>query len=220
QAMEREVIAALGKGQPDEIMSSAFKLKVTREDIQTLRNLCWINDEVINFYLHLVVERNKNEGYPAVHAFSTFFYSKLSAWGYKAVRRWTRNVDLFKQDIILVPIHLRLHWTLAVIDVRQKVIKHFDSMGQKGDAICHILLKYLQEESRDKRNVELNISEWTIHSMAAHEIPQQLNGSDCGVFTCKYADYVSRDKPMNFTQTHMPYFRRRMVWEIIHQHLL
>lgn len=46
QAMEREVIAAFGKGEPDEIMSSAFKLKVTREDIQTLMNLCWLNDEV------------------------------------------------------------------------------------------------------------------------------------------------------------------------------
>ncbi|XP_074009717.1 sentrin-specific protease 2 [Numenius arquata] len=220
EAMEREVIAAFGKGEPDEIMSSAFKLKVTREDIHTLRNLCWLNDEIINFYMRLVVERNKKEGYPAVHAFSTFFYSKLSSEGYKVVTRWTRNVDLFKQDIILVPIHLRLHWTLAVIDIREKIIKYFDSMGQKGDAICQILLKYLQEESREKRNVELNISEWTIHSMAPHEIPQQLNGSDCGVFTCKYADYISRDKPMNFTQTHMPYFRRKMVWEIIHQQLL
>ncbi|PKU30331.1 sentrin-specific protease hypothetical protein [Limosa lapponica baueri] len=140
QAMEREVIAAFGKGEPDEIMSSAFKLKVTREDIHTLRNLCWLNDEIINFYMRLVVERNKKEGYPAVHAFSTFFYSKLSAGGYKAVARWTRNMDLFKQDIILVPVHLRLHWTLAVIDVREKIIKHFDSMGQKGDAICQILL--------------------------------------------------------------------------------
>lgn len=46
QATEREVIAALGKGEPDEVMSSAFKLRVTREDIRTLRNLCWLNDEV------------------------------------------------------------------------------------------------------------------------------------------------------------------------------
>ena len=44
--MEREVIAAFDSGEPDEIMSSAFKLKVTREDIHTLRNLCWLNDEV------------------------------------------------------------------------------------------------------------------------------------------------------------------------------
>ena len=27
-----------------------------------------------------------------------------------------------------------------------------------------------------------------------------MNGSDCGMFTCKYADYISRDKPITFTQ--------------------
>lgn len=41
----------------------------------------------------------------------------------------------------------------------------------------------------------------TLHLLCVHqEIPQQLNGSDCGVFICKYADYISRDKPMTFTQ--------------------
>ncbi|NWQ90291.1 SENP2 protease, partial [Burhinus bistriatus] len=220
QAMEREVIAAFGKGDPDEIMSSAFKLKVTREDIHTLRNLCWLNDEIINFYMGLVMERSKKEEYPAVHAFSTFFYPKLISGGYKAVGRWTRGVDVFKQDIVLVPVHLRAHWTLAVIDIRKKTIKYFDSLGQKGDKICQTLFQYLQEESKEKRNVELNISEWTLHSMGPHEIPQQLNGSDCGVFVCKFADYISRGKPMNFSQTHMPYFRKKMVWEIIHQQLL
>ncbi|XP_075616842.1 sentrin-specific protease 2 isoform X1 [Balearica regulorum gibbericeps] len=220
EAMEREVTAAFGEGEPDEIMSSAFKLKVTREDIQTLMNLCWLNDEVINFYMALLVERNKKEGYPAVYAFSTFFYPKLVSGGYKAVRRWTRGVDLFKQDLILVPIHLRVHWALVVIDVTKKTIKYFDSMGQKGNKICEILFQYLQEESREKRNLELTFLEWTLRSMEPHEIPQQLNGSDCGVFMCKYADCISRDKPITFTQNHMPYFRRKMVWEIIHQQLL
>lgn len=46
QDMEREVMAALGEGKPDEIMSSAFKLRLTREDIQTLGNRRWLNDEV------------------------------------------------------------------------------------------------------------------------------------------------------------------------------
>ncbi|NXT01552.1 SENP2 protease, partial [Jacana jacana] len=220
QAMEREIIAALGKGQPDEIMSSAFKLKVTREDLQTLRNLCWLNDEVINFYMNLVIERNKKEGYPAVHAFSTFFFPKLYSGGYKAVARWTKNVDLFKYDIILVPIHLRSHWALVVINIREKTVKYFDSMEQKGDYICKTLLKYLNDESRVKRNVVINILEWTVHSMESHEIPQQYNGSDCGVFMCQYANYAACNKPMNFKQAHMPYFRKRMVWEIIHQELL
>ncbi|XP_067158211.1 sentrin-specific protease 2-like isoform X2 [Apteryx mantelli] len=219
-AMEREVTAAFNEGEPNETMSSAFKLKVTREDIHTLRNLHWLNDEIINFYMNLLVERNKKERYPALYAFSTFFYPKLISGGYKAVKRWTRGVDLFKQDLILVPIHLRVHWALAVIDVRRKSIKYFDSVGQKGDKICETLIRYLQEESKEKRNLELSLSEWILRSMESHEIPQQLNGSDCGVFMCKYADYISRDKPITFTQNNMPYFRRKMVWEIIHQQLL
>uniref|UniRef100_A0A8D0G1N0 Ubiquitin-like protease family profile domain-containing protein n=1 Tax=Strix occidentalis caurina TaxID=311401 RepID=A0A8D0G1N0_STROC len=63
--------------------------------------------QIVNFYMCLLVERSKKKGYPAVHAFSTFFYPKLISAGYDAVRRWTRDVDLFKKDLILVPIHSR-----------------------------------------------------------------------------------------------------------------
>ena len=32
------------------------------------------------------------------------------------------------------------------------------------------------------------------------EIPQQMNGSDCGMFTCKFAEYLSRRARISFTQ--------------------
>ncbi|XP_069928540.1 sentrin-specific protease 2 isoform X3 [Oryctolagus cuniculus] len=176
--------------------------------------------EVINFYMNLLVERNKKQGYPVLHAFSTFFYPKLKSGGYQAVKRWTKGVNLFEQELILVPIHRKVHWSLVVMDLRKKCLKYLDSMGQKGHRICEILLQYLQDESKTKRNIDLNLLEWTHYSMKPHEIPQQLNGSDCGMFTCKYADYISRDKPITFTQHQMPLFRKKMVWEILHQQLL
>ncbi|XP_066096957.1 sentrin-specific protease 2 isoform X4 [Saccopteryx bilineata] len=218
--MEKEISNALGHGPQDEILSSAFKLRITRGDIQTLRNYHWLNDEIINFYMNLLVERNKKQGYPVLHAFSTFFYPKLKSGGYQAVKRWTKGVNLFEQELILVPIHRKVHWSLVVIDLRKKCLKYLDSMGQKGHRICEILLQYLQDESKTKRNTDLNLLEWTHYSMKPHEIPQQLNGSDCGMFTCKYADYMSRDKPITFTQHQMPLFRKKMVWEILHQQLL
>uniref|UniRef100_A0A2K6M5Y2 Ubiquitin-like protease family profile domain-containing protein n=1 Tax=Rhinopithecus bieti TaxID=61621 RepID=A0A2K6M5Y2_RHIBE len=218
--MEKEISNALGHGPQDEILSCAFKLRITRGDIQTLKNYHWLNDEVINFYMNLLVERNRKQGYPALHVFSTFFYPKLKSGGYQAVKRWTKGVNLFEQEIILVPIHRKVHWSLVVIDLRKKCLKYLDSMGQKGHRICEILLQYLQDESKTKRNSDLNLLEWTHYSMKPHEIPQQLNGSDCGMFTCKYADYISRDKPITFTQHQMPLFRKKMVWEILHQQLL
>ncbi|EPQ19107.1 Sentrin-specific protease 2 [Myotis brandtii] len=146
--MEKEISNSLGHGPQDEILSSAFKLRITRGDIQTLRNFHWLSDEVINFYMNLFMERNKKQGYPVLHAFSTFFYPKLKSGGYQAVKRWTKGVNLFEQELILVPIHRK-------------------------------------DENKTKRNVDLNLLEWTHYSMKPHENPQQLNGSDCGMFTCK-----------------------------------
>lgn len=40
--------------------------------------------------------------------------------------------------------------------------------------------------------------------LSLKEIPQQMNGSDCGMFACKYADCITKDKPINFTQVKPP----------------
>jgi len=44
--------------------------------------------------------------------------------------------------------------------------------------------------------------------------PKQMNGSDCGMFSCMYAEYLSRKAKINFSQSDMPYFRRKMAYEI------
>jgi len=46
------------------------------------------------------------------------------------------------------------------------------------------------------------------------KIPQQMNGSDCGMFACTFAEYICRGAGITFTQQDMPYFRRKMVYEI------
>ncbi|XP_067095899.1 sentrin-specific protease 1 [Osmerus mordax] len=220
EAMEGDVSRALRGGGQDEVLSEGFRLTITRKDLHTLSHLNWLNDEVINFYMNLLVERSKEPSLPSVHTFNTFFFPKLRSAGYSAVRRWTKKMDIFSVDILLVPVHLGVHWCLSVMDLRKKSITYFDSMGGTNDEACRILLKYLQQESKDKKGKELDTSDWTLQSKRRNEIPQQMNGSDCGMFTCKYAEYITKDKPITFTQKHMPYFRRRMVWEILNRRLL
>ena len=36
----------------------------------------------------------------------------------------------------------------------------------------------------------MDLSNWS--QVIAKQIPQQMNGSDCGMFTCKFAEYLSR----------------------------
>ncbi|KAJ8397075.1 hypothetical protein AAFF_G00011290 [Aldrovandia affinis] len=220
EAMQGEVSRALRGGSQDEVLSEGFRLTITRKDIQTLSHLNWLNDEVINFYMNMLVERSRRQDLPSVYTFNTFFYPKLRSTGFSAVRRWTKKVDIFASDILLVPVHLGVHWCLSVVDFRKKRVTYFDSMGGSNDEACRILLKYLEQESQDKKGKVLDASDWVLQSKKRNEIPQQMNGSDCGMFTCKYAEYITKDRPITFTQKHMPYFRRRMVWEILNQKLL
>uniref|UniRef100_A0A671U4C2 SUMO specific peptidase 1 n=1 Tax=Sparus aurata TaxID=8175 RepID=A0A671U4C2_SPAAU len=200
EEMEADVNRALRGGGSHEVLSEGFGLSLTRKDLQTLSNLNWLNDEVINFYMNLLVERSKDPNLPSVNTFNTFFYPKLRCSGYSTVRRWTKKMDIFAKDILLVPVHLGVHWCLSVVDFRKKAILYFDSMGGNNDEACRILFDYLQQESKDKKGKALDTSGWILHSKKRSEIPQQMNGSDCGMFTCKYADYITKDKPITFTQ--------------------
>lgn len=220
EEMQEDVFRAFRAGNQDEVLTEGFRLTITRKDIHTLSHLNWLNDEVINFYMNLLVERSKSPSLPTVHAFNTFFFPKIRSDGYSAVKRWTKRADIFSNDLLLVPIHLGVHWCLAVVDFRKKTISYYDSMGGSNQEACRILLRYLQEESLDKRKRELDVKGWSLGSKRSQEIPQQMNGSDCGMFTCKYADYVSRDRPLRFTQKDMPFFRQLVAWEILHQTIL
>lgn len=193
--------------------------EITRKDLMTLKGRDWLNDEVINSYMNLICERAKNDNsLPKVYAFNTFFYPTLSSKGYASVKRWTRKVDIFAHEIILVPVHLGAHWCLAVIDFTNKLLEYYDSMGGSNDRCLDELSEYICEESLDKRKEEFDFSEW--HFINRDDIPQQMNGSDCGMFTCKFAEFASRRAQISFTHQHMPYFRKRMVYEICRQKLL
>ncbi|KAK8752270.1 hypothetical protein OTU49_017496 [Cherax quadricarinatus] len=216
--MEDIIDNALQKTPAEEVLVDKFNTQITRHDVSTLAGLNWLNDEVINFYMNLLMERGKNDNYPNVYAFNTFFYPKLMKTGFQTVKRWTKKIDTFSYDILLVPIHLGMHWCLATIDFRVKAIRYYDSMLGDNDACLESLLKYLEDEHQDKKKTSYDTSGWTLENVK--DIPQQMNGSDCGMFACMFAEYLSRDGAITFDQQHMPYFRRKMVYEIVKAALL
>jgi len=113
--------------------------RITRADAFTLKDTAWLNDEVINFYLTLLSEHCKRNE-PAIvkcHVFNTFFYPKLLQ-GYDKVSRWTRKVDIFSMEKIIVPIHLKIHWCLAVINVKETRFEYYDSLGGSNDRVFQV----------------------------------------------------------------------------------
>ncbi|GFR03509.1 hypothetical protein TNCT_407871 [Trichonephila clavata] len=191
-----------------------------RNDLLTLSGLNWLNDCVINFYFKLIKQRNDEEKgkFPSVYVFSSYFLPALKSRGEQHVMRWTRKQDIFSYDLLFVPLHFGMHWALCVVDNRVKTIKYYDSMHGTDEGCMRTILNFLVAEMKGKKNQILNPDSYTLEIVK--DIPQQMNGSDCGMFSLKYAEYLSRDAPITFTQEHMQYFRRRMVVEIMEKKLL
>jgi len=204
---------------PDAVLAEKFGYTIRRRDLMTLAGTNWLNDEVINFYMSLLMERGGTaKKYPSIYAFNTFFYPKVVSSGHAGVKRWTRKVDIFSNDFIIVPIHLQLHWCMACIDLNKEKINYYDSMGSPNTKCLNTLLQYLEDEMKDKKKEVLDTRGWTLSNVQS--IPQQMNGSDCGIFACTFAEFLSRRATFTFSQEDMQYFRRKMVWEILQGELM
>ena len=101
--------------------------------------------------------------FPSVHVFSTFFYEKINRddfvpswtrrvrWAgasrvcvrvsaqalFRQSSKWTvghqAGVDIFAKDLVIVPVHLGVHWCMCIINMRRKRIEYYDSL--RGDNI-------------------------------------------------------------------------------------
>lgn len=102
---------------------------VEETDIERLDNGEFLNDNVISFCLRFLEEHHP-ELKDKVHIFNTFFYTSLStkqgkrAFNYDAVKRWTKNIDIFSYPFIVVPVNVNLHWFVTIIC-------NLDKLGRK-----------------------------------------------------------------------------------------
>ena len=185
----------------------------------------WLNDVCINAYLaHLQQCAAQDKSlFFRIHAFNTYFYVTLSDKGYEKVAPWTRKIDLFSFEKILVPIHLGAHWALAVINVAARRIEYYDSMCGGSDDVIERLRKYLIDECKNKKSSGVSpeeIDNWVVY--APKETPKQKNTTDCGVFVLEFARYSTTrsaeasDEPrFSFSQSDVPERRQSALLELI-----
>uniref|UniRef100_A0A8D8Y097 Sentrin-specific protease 7 n=2 Tax=Cacopsylla melanoneura TaxID=428564 RepID=A0A8D8Y097_9HEMI len=111
-------------------------ISINTEDYACLDREQFINDVIIDFYLgFLLQEMATPQIKEKTHIFSTFFYKRLtqkptrkvagSIEGdpnvsaakkrHSRVQSWTKNINVFEKDFIVVPINSNAHWFLAII---------------------------------------------------------------------------------------------------------
>lgn len=121
---------------------------ITIADYKCLATDEYLNDVIINFYIRFLYEEVLTpEQRAKTHYFDTFFYEVLMAKSsretnvkgqhlsvaekrHQRVQKWTKNINIFEKDFIIVPINRHLHWFLAIICFPG--IKYINTGEEKG----------------------------------------------------------------------------------------
>lgn len=113
-------------------------LPIHIDDYACLATDQFLNDVIIDFYLKYLLENHLSESQRSkFHLFSTFFYKRLTQKPqskgkmsqdfetdpsltpaqrrHLRVARWTRKINIFEKDYIVIPINESSHWFLAII---------------------------------------------------------------------------------------------------------
>ncbi|XP_023279683.1 uncharacterized protein LOC111668009 [Seriola lalandi dorsalis] len=186
---------------------------LTMDDLGTLYGQNWLNDQIMNMYGDLVMDSVPER----VHFFNSFFYDKLRTKGYEGVKRWTKNVDIFQKDLLLIPIHLEVHWSLVSVDIPRRAITYFDSQRTLNRRCPKHIFKYLQAEAIKKDQQDF-LTGWK--GFFKMNVGRQNNDSDCGAFVLQYCKCLALGQPFSFGQQDMPRLRRQMYKELCHCKLI
>ncbi|KAL3148578.1 hypothetical protein ABBQ38_014010 [Trebouxia sp. C0009 RCD-2024] len=139
------------------------------------------------------------------------------------VKAWTKGVDIFSKDFLLIPIHDALHWSLIIVchpgldfdsSDRRPYILHLDSM----EGSCHNLatiskalrayLNYEWQRKLEEEDVSSVPAGWaqkhpgekhifgaeTMPGKSAH-VPRQEDYCNCGLFVLAYMDFWTHAPP-------------------------
>eukprot|EP00775_Hariotina_reticulata_P005601 gene5601-5839_t len=198
------------------VMHPKANIELTRELLQCMRHGQWLNDEVMNFYMALLQDRDAQlqgqPGVPSCHFFNTFFVNKLikdaGVYKYQNVQKWTlpKRLKLSSQvrdcvlkcDRVIIPVHEGVHWTCAMVDLQHKRLLFFDSLQGRNKVVMDALRRWVQDEAKDKLKQDWDVDSWPEHFPSA--IPRQTNGCDCGVFTLLYASRLGLGRLFDFRQ--------------------
>ena len=143
------------------------------------------------------------------------------------VKKWTKKVDIFSKDFLIVPVNYKLHWSLGIVCYpgnvmedncktnRRCCILGFDSLRKFRSSHFKEIIRYLNMAWRNRSAKIPSVSSavklpFNNERCACIPLqtPSQRNGKDCGVFllhncesffdTGGFADYTQPSPGSNW----------------------
>ena len=216
----------------DEIINSAILLHCSK-----LPSI--INGETLIFSnftftkLTTPTKKNKEKEEKTDKLGTTYRFDEISPnFTTKAV--FDSGKSIFDRKYILFPIHINLHWLVAVINMPKKLIVIYDSLStcNHAVAICSTLLHWIKDTDEVMKRIvkrfpsifrrtdnigKFDISEWGYK--IANSFKQE-NGYDCGIYTlitmilfCSNKSHLIETN--NISQNTIDEYRKRLFVDIM-----
>ncbi|RWR98819.1 sentrin-specific protease 2-like protein, partial [Dinothrombium tinctorium] len=203
---------------PNDILAEESSISITGHDLKTLQfdkeNIGWLNDNIIDFYMQLIVKQTTNN---KIFAFPSIFHRTLTERYQDAIKFKRRQQDLHQFNLYLIPLILNNHWTLLFFNPDSTTIGFFNSLQSHGPDPAPILerSKRYFKDLFEKRG-----RNWTEPTVDSRTVPQQNNGSDCGVYVCYFSRCLASNHPIDIQPEHIGLFRKQIAYEIITKDLI
>lgn len=179
-------------------------IELTSKSLARLRENEWLNDDIVSIYMNMLQDR---ENYLCSKVMSRKCYIFVNTNAIVHLRRdgvrkpfqhLAKGCQINDVGKLFFPINLReSHWFLAVVDLENFTIIAYDSYmllaGNQAERMrfLNILDNYF---SHHLQNLTCEPITWRKDICAT--MPQQNNGSDCGVYTILAADVLADDLPI------------------------
>ena len=197
---------------------------IKRQDLYRLTGVQQANDILIDEYFKLIENRSldSHRKLPLLYSYNTFAYAKMGtdAGNAQISNQFKKEFNVTDYSLLVVPINHKNHWLFVCGDLAKKSLQLYDSAAHYLCLDHPVMLanvkSYLKFELK-KRNVDLIDNEW---SESVKIVPQQENRVDCGYFSMKILDYVSRCVKPDFEQKDMLFFKKEMIYELLSKTLV
>ena len=127
--------------------------------------------------------------------YNSCFYKKLSQFNPHAIRRWTKNTDIFNK-YLFIPICKDSHWLVVIVNNDKTTsIMIIDSLNGTHGSLERTVKRYLQgewaaKEKQQPSGMNKNLVVGEVHYPA---VPKQTNDKDCGLYVMKCFEEFLKD---------------------------
>ena len=146
-------------------------IPITNLDLACLDEGTYLNDIIIDFYLKFICETvMTKEQKDKTYIFNSYFYKRLtqkasnktdSVQIHAQVKKWTRNVDIFQKDYVIIPINEHSHWYLAIVCFHGQQLIKANCLEKEED----------EEEEEDEETSENFVMQKTENGSSDEETP-------------------------------------------------